>query len=43
MELYAVPFIALLFVALFTREVIAPASRNRCDRRWLLLAHGQPP
>jgi len=40
MELYAVPFIALLFVALFSREVIAPASRNRCDRRWLLLASG---
>lgn len=38
MELYAFPFIALLFVGLFSREVIAPASRNRCDRRWLVLA-----
>lgn len=28
----------LAFVALFTREVIAPASRNTCDRRWLLMS-----
>ena len=40
MELYAFPFLALLFVGLFSREVIAPASRNRCDRRWMLLATG---
>jgi sterol desaturase/sphingolipid hydroxylase (fatty acid hydroxylase superfamily) len=38
MELYAYPFLALLFVGLFCREVIAPASRNQCDRRWLILA-----
>lgn len=38
MELYVYPLIALLFVGLFTREVIEPASRNHCDRRWLLLA-----
>ena len=38
MELYAFPFLALLFVAVFTREVIAPASKNNCDRRWLILA-----
>lgn len=37
-ELIAVPFLGLAFVALFCREVIAPASRNRCDRRWLILA-----
>ncbi|GGY32932.1 sterol desaturase family protein [Pseudoduganella albidiflava] len=39
-ELLALPFLALAFVALFTREVIAPASRNHCDRRWLILASG---
>lgn len=38
MELYAFPFLALLFVGIFCREVIAPASRNDCDRRWLILA-----
>lgn len=37
-ELLVLPFVALAFVALFCREVIAPASRNRCDRRWLILA-----
>jgi sterol desaturase/sphingolipid hydroxylase (fatty acid hydroxylase superfamily) len=37
-ELLALPFIGLAFVALFTREVIAPASRNHCDHRWLILA-----
>jgi len=37
-ELLALPIIGLAFVALFCREVIAPASRNRCDERWLLLA-----
>jgi sterol desaturase/sphingolipid hydroxylase (fatty acid hydroxylase superfamily) len=35
MELYAYPFLLLTFIVLFTREVIAPASQNRCDRRWL--------
>lgn len=38
MEFVAYPLLALLFVALFTREVIAPASRNHCDRRWLILS-----
>ncbi|MEO4030623.1 sterol desaturase family protein [Chromobacterium vaccinii] len=38
MELYAFPALAILFVGIFTREVIAPASKNRCDRRWLLMA-----
>ena len=37
-ELYTYPLIALLFVAIFCREVIAPASRNHCDRRWLLMS-----
>ena len=39
-EFYVYPLLALLFVALFCREVIAPASRNACDRRWLLLSSG---
>ena len=39
-EFYAYPFLALLFVGIFCREVIAPASRNACDRRWLLLSTG---
>jgi sterol desaturase/sphingolipid hydroxylase (fatty acid hydroxylase superfamily) len=38
MELYAFPFIALFFVGIFTREIIAPASRNSCDHRWLILS-----
>lgn len=40
MEFYVYPFIALLFVAIFTREVIAPASKNACDKRWQLIAGG---
>ena len=39
-EFYAYPIIALLFVGVFCREVIAPASQNRCDHRWLLLSAG---
>ncbi|MDD5391691.1 MAG: sterol desaturase family protein [Thiothrix sp.] len=38
MEIYVYPIIALLFIGIFTREVIAPASRNHCDRRWLIMA-----
>jgi sterol desaturase/sphingolipid hydroxylase (fatty acid hydroxylase superfamily) len=38
MELLAYPLLAILFVAVFTREVIAPASRNACSRRWLILS-----
>lgn len=30
--------IFLTFVIIFTREVIAPASKSACDNRWLLLA-----
>lgn len=40
MEYLVYPLIALMFVAVFTREVIAPASRNTCDRRWLLYSTG---
>ncbi|MFG0612196.1 sterol desaturase family protein [Delftia sp. WSY_14] len=37
-EFAAYPLLALMFVGIFTREVIAPASRNHCDRRWLILS-----
>ena len=37
-DLYVYAALLLAFVALFTREVIAPASRNTCDRRWLLMS-----
>ncbi len=30
--------IFLILVSVFTLEVIAPASKNNCDRRWLILA-----
>ena len=30
--------IALLFAIVFTIEVIAPASKSDCDRRWMILA-----
>lgn len=39
-ELLAYPFLLLMFVGIFCREVIAPASRNHCDRRWLILSGG---
>jgi sterol desaturase/sphingolipid hydroxylase (fatty acid hydroxylase superfamily) len=38
MDLFAYPVLLLVFAALFTREVIAPASKNECDRRWLIMA-----
>jgi hypothetical protein len=37
-EFAAYPLLALVFVGIFSREVIAPASRNHCDRRWLLMS-----
>ncbi|NDI85919.1 sterol desaturase family protein [Undibacterium crateris] len=37
MEWFAYPVLLLVFVALFTREVIAPASGNACDKRWQLM------
>jgi sterol desaturase/sphingolipid hydroxylase (fatty acid hydroxylase superfamily) len=40
MEWLVYPALMLVFAVFFTREVIAPASRNHCDRRWLLLACG---
>jgi sterol desaturase/sphingolipid hydroxylase (fatty acid hydroxylase superfamily) len=40
LDLIVYPILVLLFIGIFTREVIAPASRNHCDRRWLILAGG---
>lgn len=40
MEFVVFPILGIFFVLIFVREVIAPASRNHCDRRWLLLASG---
>lgn len=40
MEVYIYPILVLVFAAIFSREVVAPASRNACDRRWLVLAAG---
>jgi len=37
-DLWVYAALLLAFVGLFTREVIAPASRNSCDRRWLILS-----
>lgn len=37
MDILVYPVIALLFVAIFTREVIAPASKNPRDRCWLIM------
>lgn len=37
-DLWVYATLLLAFVALFTREVIAPASRNHCDRRWLIMS-----
>lgn len=37
-DFWAYATLLLVFVGLFTREVIAPASRNHCDRRWLSLS-----
>lgn len=38
MDFYVYPVLLIVLAAIFTREVIAPASRNTCDRRWLLLS-----
>lgn len=37
-DLWVYAALLLVFVGLFTREVIAPASRNSCDRRWLIMS-----
>ncbi|WP_078119465.1 sterol desaturase family protein [Thiosocius teredinicola] len=38
MEVVVYIVIFLVFVAIFTREVVAPASKATCDNRWLILA-----
>lgn len=38
MSLVIVALIGIAFISLFTREVIAPASRASCDLRWLRIA-----
>lgn len=38
MSFVIVALIGIAFIALFTREVIAPASRASCDLRWLRIA-----
>lgn len=38
METIVFIIIFILFVVVFSLEVIAPASKNRCDHRWLILA-----
>ncbi len=38
MEILAYPILVILFTLLFTLEVIAPASKNHCNRRWLILS-----
>ncbi len=38
MEVLSYPILLILFTCIFTLEVIAPVSKNSCDRRWLLIA-----
>ncbi|MBQ4835752.1 MULTISPECIES: sterol desaturase family protein [Pseudoalteromonas] len=38
MELLTLIIVIVAFLGVFTLEVIAPASKNGCDRRWLVLA-----
>jgi len=40
MELITLIIIITVFLCVFTLEVIAPASKNHCDRRWMILASG---
>jgi len=40
MELLTLVIIVTVFLCVFTFEVIAPASKNHCDRRWMILASG---
>lgn len=40
MELVAYPILLLAFVLIFSAEVVAPASDNQCNRRWLIVAGG---
>ena len=38
MELLTFIIIIIVFLCFFTLEVIAPASKNHCDKRWMILA-----
>jgi len=38
MELITFAIVITVFLCVFTLEVIAPASQNTCDRRWMVLA-----
>ena len=38
MELLTLFIVITVFLCVFTLEVIAPASKNPCDRRWMILA-----
>ena len=38
MELLTLSIVITIFICIFTLEVIAPASKNHCDRRWMILA-----
>ncbi|MFC3151304.1 sterol desaturase family protein [Litoribrevibacter euphylliae] len=38
MELLTLVIVLTVFLCVFTLEVIAPASKNHCDRRWMILA-----
>jgi sterol desaturase/sphingolipid hydroxylase (fatty acid hydroxylase superfamily) len=40
MELLTLIIIITVFLCVFTLEVIAPASKNHCDKRWMILASG---
>lgn len=40
MELIFILTVVLVFLIVFTIEVIAPASQNSCDKRWLILLAG---
>ncbi|MBQ4810910.1 sterol desaturase family protein [Pseudoalteromonas luteoviolacea] len=38
MELLTLTIVITAFLCVFTLEVVAPASKNACDRRWMILA-----
>jgi len=40
MELLTLIIVITVFLCVFTLEVIAPASKNHCDKRWMVLASG---
>ena len=38
MELVISVIVFCVFICVFTIEVVAPASKNHCDKRWMILA-----